>query len=42
METGQPMVIEEGVWAPEPGEWGYQGPLRLANGGLASLFNRRG
>jgi hypothetical protein len=42
METGQPMVVEEGVWAPKPGEWGYQGPLRLANGGLASLFTRRG
>ena len=41
-ETGKPMVIEEGVWAPKPGEWGYQGPLRLANGGLASLFTRRG
>ena len=41
-ETGKPMVIEEGVWAPKPGEWGYQGPLRLANGGLATLFTRRG
>jgi len=42
METGKPMVTEEGVWAPKPGEWGYQGPLRLADGGLASMFTRRG
>jgi len=34
--------IDEGVWAPKPGEWGYRGPLRLAEGGLASMFTRRG